>query len=69
MQELRFGYANNQLIVNSSCRSISAKPTGMKKEKDIPRLTEIWKQLYRNFRLFHFHSYYNIAVIYQRLYM
>ena len=51
------------------CRSIPAKPTGIKNEKDIPRLPEKYKKLYQYFRLFYFYSYINIAVIYQRLYM
>ena len=45
------------------CRSITAKPTYIKKEKDIPRLPEIKKKLYQYFRLFYFHSHNNIAVI------
>ena len=51
------------------CRSIPAKPTVIKNEKDIPRLPEIYRKLYQYFRLFYFHSYINIAVIYQRLSM
>ena len=50
-------------------RSISAKPTGVQKEKDLIRLPENSKKLYRNFRLFHFHSLENIAVKYHCLYM
>ena len=45
------------------CRSIPAKPTGIKKQKDIPRLPEKQKKLYQYFRLFYFHSHNNIAVI------
>ena len=48
---------------------IREKPTGLEKEKDIPRLPENQKKLYRNFRHFQFHSYTNISVINQRLYM
>ena len=44
------------------CRSLPAKPTSIQKEKDISRLPENWKKLYQYFRLFHFHSYINIAV-------
>ena len=62
------GYAIFLLWV-CQCRSISAKPTGIQKKKDIPRLPENKKKLYGNFRLFHFHSYKNIAVLYQRVYM
>ena len=51
------------------CRSISAKPTSTQKEKDIPRLPENYKKLYQYFRLFYFHSYNNIAVIYHCFYM
>ena len=45
------------------CRSISAKPTSIQKEKDIPKLPENYKKLYQYFRLFYFHSHNNIAVI------
>ena len=45
------------------CRSISAKPTSIKEAKDIPKLPENYKKLYQYFRLFHFPSYNNIAVI------
>ena len=48
---------------NGSCRIISAKPTSLKKGKDIPKLPENYKKLYQYFRLFHFPSYNNIAVI------
>ena len=51
------------------CRSISAKPKCIKKEKDIPKLPENYKKLYQYFRLFHFHSYINIAVICHCFYM
>ncbi len=51
------------------CRSISAKPTSIKKGKDIPKLPEIYKKLYQYFRLFHCHSYNNIAVIFHCFYM
>ena len=51
------------------CRSIPAKPTGIKKEKDIPRLPEKQKKLYQYFRRFHFHSDNKIAVIYHCFYM
>ena len=51
------------------CRSISAKPTSIQKEKYIPRLPENSEKLYRNFRFFHFHSYNNIAVISHYFYM
>ena len=51
------------------CRSTSLEPTGIKKEKYIPRLPENQRKLYQNFRLFFFHLYNNVAVIYQSLYM
>ena len=51
------------------CRSISTKPTGIKKEKDIQGLPENGKKLYRNFGLFYFHLYYNVAFIFQRFHM
>ena len=51
------------------CRSIPAKPTGVKKEKDIPKLPEIYKKLYQYFSFFHCHSYNNIAVIFHCFYM
>ena len=51
------------------CRSIAAKPTSIKKEKDIPELPEKYKKLYQYFRLFHFHSYNNTAVIFHCFYM
>ena len=51
------------------CRSISAKPTCINKGKDIPKLPENYKQLYQFFRLFHCHSYNNIAVIFHCFYM
>ena len=54
---------------NGRCCSIPAKPTGIKKEKDIHRLPENYKKLYKYFRRFYFHSFINITVIYQRLYM
>ena len=65
----RKNFDHGNVLSQRGQSSISAKPTGMKKKKDIPRLPESWKKLYRNFRLFHFHSYNNIAVIYQRLYV
>ena len=52
-----------------NCRSMSAKPTGIKKEKDIPGLPENYKKLYRNFGLLFFHLYIIVAFIFQRLYM
>ena len=55
--------------LNYFCRSVSVKPTGLKKEKDIPGSSEDYKKLYQNFRLFYFHSYNNVAVLYQRLYI
>ena len=33
----------------NSCRSISAKPTSIKKGKDIPKLPENYKKLYQYF--------------------
>ena len=50
-------------LLKCLCRSIPAKPTCIRKEKDIPRLPEIQKKLYQYFRLFYFHSHNNIAVI------
>ena len=41
----------NEDDYQSNCRSIPAKPTYIKKEKDIPRLPEIQKKLYQYFRL------------------
>ena len=51
------------------CRSISAKPTSIKKGKDILKLPENYTKLYQYFRLFHCHSYNNIAVIFHCFYM
>ena len=63
IDELNFGINIFGLFWMCFCRSITAKPTYIKKEKDIPRLPEIWKKLYQYFRLFYFHSHNNIAVI------
>ena len=40
-----------------------------KKGKGIPKFPENYKKLYQYFRLFHFHSYNNIAVIFHCFYM
>ena len=39
-EEQRTEYNPKIFNLNKSCRSISAKPTSIKKEKDIPRLPE-----------------------------
>ena len=52
-----------------TCRSILAKPTGKKKENDIPGLPETSKKLYQNFKLFYFRLFNNVAFIDQRFYM
>ena len=60
---------DRHMVTGVGCRSISAKPTSIKKGKDIPKLPENYKKLYQYFSLFHFHSYNNVAVVFHCFYI